>query len=772
MTSQCALGRSPLGDAGMDRKLLALDQLTARESEILARLSAGLSDQQIAADLFLSPNTVRWYNRQIYSKLGVGSRTQAVACAKELGLLKTDATPQLPVSAHLPNPTTPLIGRSREIAEVKRLLQSARLLTLTGVGGIGKTRLALAVAAAVHSDFADGLFFVDLAPVHDAAMVTMAIAGVLGVREQHREPLSATLTRALSGSKVLLLLDNFEHVMSAAPRVSQLLAASLHLKIMVTSREALRLSGEQEYAVPGLSLPSPDSMALHDVAASEAGALFVQRAQMTQPHFALNDDNASAIAQICTRLDGLPLAIELAASRGKVLPPQALLDRLDSRLSLLTGGSRDAPARQRTLRDTIAWSYNLLDTDEKALFARLAVFRGGASLDAIEAVCVHDLSLAVLDGLASLVNKSLVQQKEMAGEPRFVMLEMLREYAWEQLEASGSADIMRQRHAEYFVALAERAEPELRMAPHIRWFQRFELEQDNLRAVLAWSLAHGDRQLGVRLVGSIWLYWFAYGHHEEGRRWTQRLLVHLQEMPEGQHAKFLIAAGNMTMIGAADVARPLFVRALEISRKLGDRLSTAWALSHLSSTQLGKADAMVIAQEALALFRALNHQPGIAHTLNIIGEIARHAGDDALARGAYEECLDLCLKTGEARRVAIMLFNLAFLAQHEGDHHGAIVKTRRAMQIAHEMNNRGEIAWCLPIIASSLAALGQPQLAARLLGTSEAFLERLGTIIMPADEQEFTRIRTQVCAQLGDAAFEAARQEGRQMTLEQAVALI
>ncbi len=749
------------------------DALTGREQAILERLSAGLSDQQIAAALFLSHNTVRWYNRQIYSKLGVSSRTQAVARAKALGLLgSADAAAPPPAPKPVfPAQITPFVGRDRETSDIKRLLQNTRLLTLTGVGGTGKTRLALHAASDLLDAFADGVYFVDLAPVNDAALVTRTVAAALDVYEHPREPLLDTLKRALAGREILLVMDNFEHLMAAAPLVADLLAAAALLKVIVTSREALRLSGEQEYQVPPLSLPAVEAATPAEIAASEAGALFVQRVQMMQPHFALTADNAPAIAQICVRLDGLPLAIELAAARCKLLTPQALVERLDSRLKLLTGGARDAPARQRTLRDTIEWSYNLLDSAEKVLFARLAVFRGGRSLDAIEAVCGQGLGVDVLDGLASLVDKSLVHQNDTAhGEPRFVMLETIHEYAWAQLQASGEGDTLQGQHAGHFVALAERAEPELRMAPHVRWFQRLTLEQDNVRQALAWSVSpQGDARLGVRLVGAIWLFWFAYGHHAEGLRWTQRLLPHLHKAPENQQARFLVGAGNMTMTSDPSAARPLFLRALDISRQLGDQPGSAWALAHLASATPNKAEALATAEEALSIFRDLNHPPGIAHTLNVIGEIARHAGDDAHARRAYEECLAICLRTGETRRVAIMLFNLAFLFQHAGDHAGALDAARRAMQMAHDMNNRGEVAWCLPIIAGSIAALDQPERAARLLGMSQSFLERLGTFMLPADKREFDRIRAEVCLQMGDAAFEAAVTAGRRMKLDEAI---
>jgi tetratricopeptide (TPR) repeat protein len=371
------------------------------------------------------------------------------------------------------------------------------------------------------------------------------------------------------------------------------------------------------------------------------------------------------------------------------------------------------------------------------------------------------------------VDKSLVQQKEAGGtEPRFGMLETIQEYAREQLDAHGEMGMMRRRHAEYVVALAERAEPELRMAPHIRWFRRLDLEHDNVRAALEWSLGEGDVRLGMRLVGAIWLFWFAYGHHVEGLRWSQRLLAHRDELPESQRASFLIAAGNMMMTSDPAAAQPLFLNALEISRRLGEKIHHAWALVHLATSLSKDAEGMTIAREGLALFRELKHLPGIAHALNVIGEIARLKGDDAQARRTYEECLGVCLQTGETRRVAIMHFNLAFLAQHEGDHQGTLDAARRGLRIAAEMNNRGEVAWGLPIIAGSLAALGQAQQAARLLGTSEAFLERLGAFILPADQREFDRIRAEVAAQLGEAAFQAALAEGRKMTLEQAVASV
>ena len=756
------------------------DQLKEREIEILARLSAGLSDQQIADELFLSLNTVKWYNRQIYSKLGVGSRTQAIATAAELGLLERSPLNRLPLlaaSANLPAPSTRFIGRSREIAELKQRLVHVRLLTLTGAGGTGKTRLALRVAAELAAEFAGGVYFVDLAPLSDHALVPKAIARALGIFENPAEPLPETLKRALAGRQLLLLIDNFEHVIEAASLLAGLLAAAPGLKVVVTSRESLRLSGEQEYQVPPLSLPAPGSVSVQKLAESEAGALFVQRAQMTLPRFAATEENAGAIARICTRLDGLPLAIELAAARCKLLTPQALLERLEgvderSPFHTLAGGARDAPPRQRTLRDSIEWSYNLLDEDEKCLFARLAVFRGGRSLEAIEAVCAEGLTLDPFDGLASLVDKSLVQQKETSdGEPRFVLLELIHEYARERLEGSGEAEMTRRRHADYFIALAEHAEPELRLGRYGYWCQRFELELDNLRAILEWSLADGEVSSGVRLASALGLFWYGNGYHVEGIHWTRRLLQRLDEVPLAYHPKFLLSAGRMAWMVDLDEAIRLFVRAHDIARELGDRLQAAWALTFQAyAMQREPEAAMPIAETSLTMFQEMNHLPGAAQALNIIGELARISGDDVRAKSAYEACLAVCQQTGEALRTCYNLVNLAYVAQHEEDHVRALELVRQALQLTLETRDTRDIASFLVTFAGSIAALGQLQQAVRLLGASDAALERMGAFHQPTDKPEIDRINAELRARLDAATFQKAWNEGRRMTLEQAVA--
>lgn len=763
----------------MKGKATSPDLLNEREQEILKRLSAGLSDQQIADELFLSPNTIKWYNRQIYSKLGVKSRTQAIVCVKDLGLLESRVSPSPhPVSrSNLPAQTLLFIGRSREIAEVEQLLNTSRLLTLTGIGGTGKTQLALRVAAEVTEAYADGVCFVDLAPLSDHTLVAKAIASALGVVERPMEPLPDTLKRVLAKRELLLLIDNFEHVIRAAPLVSKLLAVSSRLKVLVTSREPLHIAGEQEYLVPPLSLPLVEEPSVECLTESEAGLLFLRRAQMALPRFTLSEVTAPVIGQICTRLDGLPLAIELAAARCKLFTPQALLERLEgtrenSSLRLLAGGSRDAPPRQRTLRDSIEWSYNLLDEDEKRLLARLSVFRGGCSLEAIENICGEGLSIDVLDGLVSLVDKHLVQQKEMpGGEPRFVMLEMIHAYACERLKISDEDVTTRRRHAEYFVELAERAEPELRIAGYDYWSGQLELEQENIRAVLSWSLSSGDVALGIRLAGALCLFWYGDGYHVEGHRWTQQLLKRLDEVYLVYHPKFLLSAGHLAFLYDLNTGKPLFRRALEISRDLGDRLQMAWALALLGYTMLReRSAAMSLVEESLTLFHELNHQPGIAQALNIKGEIARFSGDDDLAKHAYEECLAVSQQTGETCRIIFMYNNLTFIALHEGEAGRARELSRQGLQLAHAINNKLQLATNLALLAGAVGALGQPQQAARLLGASERAMERLGAFHQPNDKREIDGMIATVHAQLDEETFQSTWAQGRELTLEQAVA--
>lgn len=753
--------------------------LSRRPAEILDLLAEGLSDREIAERLVMTINTVKWYNRQIYRILGVSSRTQAIAIARRQQALDEDrgVTPALRIVPHtpthqLPVETTHFVGRTRDLAAIKRLLYLARLLTLVGPPGTGKTRLARQAAWEVADAFREGAYFVPLAPISDPALVPSAIASVLGISATPNQPLMTTLQQALRERHLLLILDNFEHVLAASPRVSELLAAAPHLKVLATSREPLHLYGEQEYAVPPLELPDMEHIDPQALTVCESTALFLQAARAVRADFQVSAENAVDIANICLRLDGLPLAIELAAARIKLLPPRTLLARLNRRFDTLTGGPLDLLARQQTLQNTIDWSFNLLNADEKTLLARLAVFRGGCSLEAVEAVCGDEPQKNVLYTLSALVDKSLIQQRESSGgDPRFVMLETIREYAWERLGESGEADVMSRRHAEYFVELAEQAEPELRLAQQWQWFHRLETDYTNLRAVLRWSLDAGDNVvLGVRLAGALGLFWDACGYHAEGRQWSDQLLGRLDTVPKSYHTKLLIAAGHMAIRYDPGMAQGCFDRALQISREVGDPINTAWALTFKGFAMPGETEsALALAREGLAAFQELHHKPGIAQALNIIGQIAIVADDTALARQVYEECLIVSQETGESRRIRFMLINLTFLALRACEYERARGLATQGLRLALEMNNKLDIADSLAGLAGVLGVTGQPQDAARLLGAWEAAFEWMGATALPSAKREHDRSIAAVSAQLDDTAFKAAWAKGRAMSLKQAV---
>jgi predicted ATPase/class 3 adenylate cyclase len=470
--------------------------------------------------------------------------------------LPVDFPPLKTLDAHvnsLPMQPTPLLGRETDVARVYGLLRypEPRLVTLTGPGGVGKTHLAFQVAAELLNDFPDGVYFINLAPISDPSLVATTIAQVLRIKDIGNQSLLERLRNYIRDKQLLLLLDNFEQVVAAAPLIGELLAAAPRLKVLITSREVLHLRGEKEYGVLPLALPDPKQVpTLGTLSQFAAVELFIARARDARPDFALTNDNASAVAEICQCLDGLPLAIELAAARVKLFAPEALQARLGQRLALLTGGARDLPARQQTLRNTIEWSYNLLEAGEQTLFRRLAVFVGGWLLEAVEAVCNVDrgLTMDVVDGVAALLNKCLLRQEEgLGGEPRFTMLETIREYALERLEASGEAESVRRRHAAYYLTLAEAAEPLLHGAEQRRWLDRLETEYNDLRAAAAWCRAVPDgAEMGLCLAGALWWFWRAHARWPEGRRWLADALAHpAATWSSSARATALNRAGNL-----------------------------------------------------------------------------------------------------------------------------------------------------------------------------------------------------------------------------------
>jgi predicted ATPase len=585
-----------------------------------------------------------------------------------------------------------------------------------------------------------------------------------------------SLGRYFSNKRTLLMLDNFEHVLEAAPLVSGLIAAAPQLTVLATSREALRLSGEHEYPVPPLSAPEPENAgSVADLSDYESVALFVQRAQAASPSFRLTVDNAPAVAGVCGRLDGLPLAIELAAARVKLFGPQQLLDRLESRLGLLKGGARDLPARQRTLRDTIDWSYNLLDENERQLFCWLAAFTGGRSLEAIEAVCGPGLSIDPLDGVESLLNKSLLyQEKGPGGEQRFIMLETIHEYAGERLVESGEEQEIRDRYLQYFLSMAESMEPGYRRHGQLILLARTDTEWGNLRSAFTWAMEDSNLEAAARLISAV-DYFLRYRDRViEGYRLMQQVLVNLEQIPRPHRVRFLLAAGRLAYYsGEFDQSESLVRQALYLARELGDKRMEAWSLVELTLAykhpgEYKKASSMC--HKALNIFRSLDDKPGMAYTLNVLGIFGKLSGHIGQAKEALEEGLAIAKATGEIYRQSMIMDNLGAIAYKEGDYERArdlaITYTRQRMEIGwKEYAGLG-----LAGVAGPLARLGEPEKAARLLGASSAVLHILGIDYQPSIQPEYAAYTADVQSQLDEATFAAAWAEGQAMTLEQAVA--
>ncbi len=635
---------------------------------------------------------------------------------------------------NLPAQATPFIERGKEVARASALVKrpEVRLLTLTGPGGTGKTRLGLQVAFEMLDQFDDGAYFVPLAPISDPTLVAPTIARTLGVKEVGGQPLTESLRSYLRDKRMLLLLDNFEQVLKASPLLADLLADCPYLKLLITSRSAIHIYGQHEFPVPPMSLPPLSApraagdhtplMPLSQLSQYEAVRLFVERAVAVKPDFAVTNENAPAVAEICHRLDGLPLAIELAATRIKILSPQAMLVRLQSRLKLLTGGAWDLPARQQTLRGAIEWSYDLLEPQEQTLFRRLSVFVGGCSLDAAEQVCglqIADFKLQndrdsntlqstinnsqsvdLFDVISSLVDKSLLRQEEVASEPRFWMLETIREYALEKLAEHSETSALRARHSAFFLALTEEAEPKLRGPEQLVWLTHLEREHDNIRAAMRWSVESEDAESGLRMAGALSRFWYLRGHMSEGRQCTaEALATPGAEAPTLVRAKALYNAGYLASLqGDLEQARLALEESLLIRRELGDRQGIAASLNELGSMAYRRGDypaARTHFEESLAVRRTLEDKRAIAIPLNNLGVLAVEQGDYARARELYEEGLVIFRDLGDNHSVASLLHNLGIVVAHDGDYATARALYEESLSLRREFGDKYGIAHVL-----------------------------------------------------------------------------
>lgn len=680
---------------------------------------------------------------------------------------------------NLPAALTSFVGREREMAEVKQLLFRSRLLTLTGPGGCGKTRLALEVAQDLLEEYPEGVWLVELAALEDPARVPQAVASALGVREEPGRSLTETLLDYLQSKQLLLVLDNCEHLIKACAHLVEILLQSCSkLRVLVTSREVLNIPGEQIWGVPPLSLSDPQHLPrLEELMQYEAIRLFTERAQSRKSDFALTDQNAPVVVQICQRLDGLPLAIELAAARVRVLSVEQIATRLNDRFRILTGGSRIALPRHQTLRATVDWSYDLLGESERMLLNRLSVFAGGFTLEAAEAVGVKEDVKAdeVLGLLSRLVDRSLVMVEGNGdGSRRYRLLDTLRQYGRERLAVSGDAEKAQCRHATYFMTLAEKTEPKLKGAEQAVWLDRLEMEHDNLRIALRWARETGDAEVGLRLVGALWWFWHVRGYYTEGQEWLVDILALAKASGyTAVRAKALNGAGVLAyQQGDHKAARHFWEEGLAIWQELDDKEGVAKLLNSLASIALAQGDlatARSLMEESLAAWRELGDKPGIAALLNNLGLVALEQNDYAAAHSFYEEGLALKRGLGDWRGVANSLHGLGDVAFAQSDYATARSRYEESLEAARKLGDKQAIAHLLEAFVFLATVQGQPECALQLAGAAAALREAIGAPLRLPGQTRLERYLETAQQALGGEASAKALTKGRAMTVEQAI---
>jgi non-specific serine/threonine protein kinase len=752
--------------------------------------------------------------RVLYEKLKLGKEQHETEPAVRVEEKRKEF-----LKASLPIPLTSFIGREKEVEEIIRLVNKKRLVTLTGPGGVGKTRLAIQISNNLISKRKGDVCWIDLAPLTDDVLVPQVVAQVLGVRETLDQSLIESVKIFLRERQLLLVLDNCEHLVTACAQLADdLLAQCARLQILATSREALGITGEMVYQVPTLSLPQLQRLTLTDLLMEYEGIhLFVERASAVDSSFTLTDQNAAAVLQICQRLDGIPLALELAAARTKLLTVEHIAERLNNRFNLLTQGSRTALPRQQTLRATIDWSYDLLPEEAQLLFRRLSVFVGGFTLESAEAVCSQDpLSLqAVLDVLGRLVDRSLVKVERHGDYERYRMLEVIGEYAREKLDESGEAERLHQRHHDFFIVLAEEVAPQLKSAEQFAGLDRLELEHDNLRAAWDWAIDRDDK-VALRLASSLLEFWVMRGNPSEGRQWLAQLLVRTDQWgATAEHAQVLGLAGRLVYFQRDfALAQSYLEESLAIARLAEDKNGVAFALWWLGRIAIRRHDVQttqVFTEECLALYRELQDHWGVAlaiyqladlaavqddyeeaeelfmeslskfqalgdkfrmgYIFNSLGELARLREDYERAGRFYEEHINILRQQRSPVALVLPSVNYAWVSLQRGDARKAKELFDETLNLSHEFGNRTAMADCLAGLAGVLGTTGKPEQAARLFGAVESLLESTGMAgrLDPSDQKQFDHYVTAVRSHLGDAAFAQAWAAGRTMTREQAV---
>lgn len=810
-----------------------IEPFSSRELEVLQLVSDGLSNRKIAEKLTLSIETVKWYNKQIFLKLGVNSRIQAANKAKEIKLL--DSTHNNPTqgtenaAGYLPSQISSYVGREREGEEIKALLRENRLVMLTGVGGSGKTRLALQVAKELQGEYPDGIWLVELASIREPSLVLPSIAKVLNIPENVDLPPIDLLKRALSRRHILLVIDNLEHLLDSAPLLSEILAAAPQLSILGTSRERLHISGEQEYPLSPLGLPDLDyRMTSDELKDVEAVKLFILRAKSANPGLSLDDESLDYIARICVRLDGLPLAIELCAPMVKVFSLGVIGERIENNLHAIPRGPRDLPSRQQTLIKTLQWSRDLLNENEKGLFNRLAIFNGGGTLNAIESICLSGISHDVVSLISSLVNKNLVlAQERRDGKIHFSLLETIRQFNLERLSTNGELNSLAKRHANYFSRLAEKSVQHILSSEQVTWIDKLEIEHDNLRAALAWYLnAQGQAESGLLLAASLEHFWGIRGYFSEGidhlsaalsrsdakertlaranalhatghltylqgRYPETRLVVEeslsiyreIDPIDQQGLANALITLGDMeTELGNYSIAFKLMQEALEIMRELEDSRGISRALWQLGACVVRRGDyeqSVKYFEEALPLLRQVGDRGSTTIALSGLSEVAIRQGNYERATLLEEESLRLRREIDEPWGIAVSLGNFAWIALCQDDINQAESLLNESLTLRRDIGDRGGSAWCLEKLAEIALITGQRksspnskvdfQRAARLFGAAEAIRKPVNSQIDLVDQPEYRRQVATIRKQVDESTFKRAWADGGVMSIEQAI---
>jgi predicted ATPase/DNA-binding XRE family transcriptional regulator len=760
------------------RRLREAAGLTQEDLASRAGLSAkGISDLERGARRRPHPHTVRALANAL--ELSEAERASLLATVPKRGDVAYASPPA--AELNVPAPPASLVGRERNLEEVTAFLRrrEVRLLTLTGTGGVGKTRLALQAARDARAFFPDGVAFVPLAYLNNAELVVPSVIRSFGLSEAAGQSPREVLGAYLREKRLLLTLDNFEHLLEAAPEVSWLLETCPSLTVLVTSRAPLRVGGEQEYPVPPLELPvSTRDPGIDEVLGSPSGRLFVERARAASPTFSLTEANAAAVAAICWRLAGLPLALELAAARMRFLSPSLLLVRLDRALS--TSWSRYGADRQRTMRATLDWSHDLLGQPEQALFRRLAVFAGGFTLDAAEAVgATSDVADEdVFDLLGALVEQSLVTAesgKEGAEVPRYGMLEPVRQYALEKLEESGEAGVAIRSHTAFFLDLAEQAYPELRGPHQAEWLDRLEQEHGNLRATIGRALSAGEAETATRLGWALWVFWWLRGYQREGRRWMEILLEY--DLPANLRAIALAVVGHMDYTqGDYESSQSHLQESLELAKRVGDKVRAALAVYILGLLALNRQEieaARSRLEEALCLYLGIGDGQMVSSVRSHLGVLLLIQGDLDGATAMMEEGLALARQLGDTLGISNALYSLAQIAQARENHELAGRRFEEGVAVSEEMGDRANLGYFLEGLAVVAGVQGKVERSARLFGAAEGLLQAVEAPVYDYYEPNrsfYQRTMAAVRAKLGEEGFEEARERGGAMTFEQAVA--